>query len=114
ADADHGIDAQLAGVDNNFVGNIARDFLSVFDGAVFEGIAAIRGTQDSAAARQNAAHILECEFIGFFWPDQPVETVRDANDLPLIFQEGGLHRRANHGVEAGGVPAASADSDTAD
>ena len=87
ADADHRIDAQLAGVGDDFIGNIANDFFAVFDGAVFERIAAIGGAQDGAAARQNAADVLEREFVGFLRPDQAVEAVRDADDLPLVFQE---------------------------
>jgi hypothetical protein len=40
-DADHSINAQLAGVANDFVGNIAHDFLAIFEGAIFERIAAV-------------------------------------------------------------------------
>ena len=87
ADADYRIDPELAGIGDDFIRNIARDFLAVFDGAVLEGIAAIGGAQDGAAARQNPADVLQREFVGFFRPDQPVEAVRDADDFPLIFQE---------------------------
>ena len=88
ADADYGIDSQLAGVGDDFIGNIASHFFAVLDGAVFEWIAAIGGAKNGAAARQNAAYMLQCEFVGFFRPDQSVEAVRDADDLPFVFQEG--------------------------
>ena len=46
ADADDSVDPQLAGVADDFLGNIACDFLAVFDDAVFERIAAVGGTQN--------------------------------------------------------------------
>ena len=48
-----------------------------------------------------------CAAIG----DQPVVSVFDADDLTAIFVVGGLHRGADHRVEAGGVAAAREDSD---
>src|SRR5947209_17421457 len=58
-DCDYGIDAQLARVGNNLIGNIAHNFFPVLDRAVAEGIAPVRGTEDCSATRQNAAHIFE-------------------------------------------------------
>ena len=114
ADADHGVDPQLAGVGDYGVGNVANDFLAIFNGAVLERIAAIGGAENGAATRQNAAHILEGQFVGFFRPDQPVEAVRDADDLPFVFQDGAFHHGANDGIEAGCVAAAGANPNTAD
>jgi hypothetical protein len=60
---------QLAGVANDFVGNIASDFLAVFDGAVFERITAVGRAQNSSAAWQNPADVLQRELVGFLRPD---------------------------------------------
>ena len=78
-----------------------------------KGIAPIGGAQNGAAARQNAADVLERELVGFLRPDQSVETIRNADDLPLVLQEGALDHGANDGVEAGSVASAGADADTA-
>jgi hypothetical protein len=55
------------------------------------------------------AHIVERELVGFLWPDQAVEAIRDADDFPFVLQDGALDRGANHRVEAGCVAAAGAD-----
>src|SRR5439155_20690818 len=62
-DCDYGIDAQLARVGNNLIGNIAHNFFPVLDRTVAEGIAPVRGTEDCSATRQNAAHIFERELV---------------------------------------------------
>ena len=85
-----GIDSQLAGIGDDLVGNVANDFLAVFDGPVFERIAAIGGAQNGSAARQNSAHVLEREFEGFLRPDQAVEAIRNADDFPVVFQDGSI------------------------
>ncbi len=59
ADCDDGINAQLGGIGNDLGGNIARYFLAVLDGLVVERIAAVGGTENGAAARQNAADLLQ-------------------------------------------------------
>ncbi len=87
---------------------------AVFGGLVTERIAAVGGAEDGASAGQDAADVFEGEFARAFGPDEPVEAVGDADDLPLIFQDGGLDRGADDRVEAGGVAASGTDADGAD
>ena len=51
---------------------------------------------------------------GFSGQIQSIEAVRDADDLPLVFQEGALHCAADDRVAAWLVSAAGADPDAAD
>ena len=93
---------------------MSRDnFLAVLDALVVKGIAAVGGAENRAAAGQNAADFLEREFEGFFRPDQAVEAIGDADDLPSVLEDGGLGGGANDGVEAGRVPASGGDADAA-
>ena len=111
---DDGVNPQLAGVANDFLGDISNDFLAVFDGAVLERIAAVGCPKNRAAARKNPAHVIQLELVRFLRPDQAVEAIRDADDFPLVLQDGTFDRSANHGIEAGGIAATSADPDAAD
>ena len=61
ADGDDSVNAQLAGVGNYLVGNIASDFLTILHGSVLERIAAVGGTEDGAATGEDAADILKRE-----------------------------------------------------
>ena len=103
----------LARVGDDLVGDVADDFLAVFVGLVVEGIAAVGGAEDRAAAGQNAADVFEGELERFFRPDEAVEAVGDADDLPVVFEDGGLDGGADDGVEAGSVAAPGSDADTA-
>ena len=114
ADADHGVHSQLAGVGNHLVGNIPNYLDTVLDTFVVERIAAVGGAQDSAPAGQNAAHVFEREFAGPFRPNQPVEAIGNADDLPLVLEDGGLHRGADDRIKAGGVATSGTDADAAD
>jgi hypothetical protein len=78
-----------------------------------ERIAAVGGVQDAAATRQDAAHVFERELVRFFRPDQAIEAIGDAHDLPSVFQEGALHGGADYRVEAGGISTSRADADAA-
>ena len=103
----------LAALAMTFAGNVAHHFLAMLDFLVVERIAAVGGAEDRSAARQNAADFLEREFEGFFRPDQAVEAIGDADDLPSIFEDGGFGGGADDGVEAGRVSASGGDTDTA-
>ena len=69
-------------------GDVAHHLLPIFAEFVTERIAAIRGAQNRAAARQNSAHLVERQLERFFRPDQPVEAVGNADDFPVVFQDG--------------------------
>jgi len=113
ADGDDGVNAQLGGVGNDLGGNITRYFLAILNGSVVEGIAAVGGAENGAAARQNAAHFLEREFEGLFRPDEAIETIRDADDFPSVLDDGSFGSGANDRIEAGSVAASRTDADTA-
>src|SRR6058998_2892462 len=89
-DCDYIIDAQLARVGNNLIGNVAHNFLAVLDGTVAERIAPVGGAENRSATRRNADH------------------------LPLVFEKSSLDRSANDGVEAGSIAAPGANADAAD
>jgi hypothetical protein len=63
--------------------------------------------------RQNPAHPLERELKRFLGPDEPVETVRDTDDSPVVFEDGSVGSGADYSVEAGSVAASGSDTDTA-
>src|SRR5258708_15467769 len=68
ADGDDGVNAQLGGVGNDLGGNVARYFLAVLDGLVVKRIAAVGGTENGAAASQNAADFLNFHPEALFRP----------------------------------------------
>ena len=113
ADADDGVDAQLARIGDDLSGNVAHDLLAVLHFFVVKRIAAVGGAEDGSSARQNAADFLEREFERFFRPDEAVEAIGDADDLPPVLQDGGFGGGADDGVEAGRVSASGGDTDTA-
>src|SRR5580704_18081688 len=91
ADTDHGIDSQLARVGDDLIRNIADDFRAVLDGAVVEGVAAIRSSEDGAAAGQNSADVVEGERTRFLRPDQAIEAIGNADHPPVVFENRGFH-----------------------
>ena len=58
--------------------------------------------------------MLQSEFVGFLRPDQAIETVRDADHPPLVFQEGGFYCSADYGVQARSIAAPGTNADAAD
>src|SRR5579872_4700471 len=114
ANADDGIDSELMRVGDHFVRNVAHDFHAIFNGAVAEGIAAVSSAEDSSATGQNSADIFEGEWPRFFGPDQAVEAVRNANDLPVVLEDGGFNDRADNRIQTGSVSAPGANADSAD
>ena len=113
ANRNDGVDAQLLGVGDDLVGDVAHHLLPVFFSPVVERIAAIGGAQNRAAARQNPAHAVERKLKRFLRPDQPVKTIGNADDFPLVFEDGSFGGGANDSVEAGCVPASGGNADTA-
>ena len=109
-DGDDGVNAEFGGIGEDLVGDVAGDLHAVLDGFVLKGIAAVGGAEDGAAAREDSADVFESEFSGTIGPDETVEAVGDADDSPLVFEDGGFDGGADDGVEAGGVTAAGADS----
>src|ERR1700723_3116973 len=113
ADADDGVDPQLSGIGNYLCGNVALHFPPALDLLVGKWIATVGGAENRAAARQNAADFLERELERFFRPDQPVEAIGNADNLPPIFKDGSFGGGANDGVKAGRISASGGDTDTA-
>ena len=113
ANADHGIDTQLARVGDDLIRNIADDFHAILDGAVVEGIAAIRGSENGTAAGQNSADIVEGEGTRFFRPDQAIEAIGNADDSPVVFENGRFHGRADNRIQARSISASGTNADTA-
>ena len=85
----------------------------MLDFLVVKRVATVSGAEDCSSARQDTADFLEREFEGFFRPDQAIEAIGDADDLPSIFEDGGLGGGADDGVEAGRVSAAGGNTNTA-
>src|ERR1700720_3993749 len=85
ADADNGVNSQLARVNDHLIRNIADNLAPVLNTPVVERIAPIGGAQNGAASRQYPAHILQRELVRFLRPDQTIKTVGNADDLPLVF-----------------------------
>jgi hypothetical protein len=77
--------------------------MTILGRLVLEGIAAVRGAEDGATARQDSAYVSELEFARPFGPDQAIEAIRNADDPPLIFQDGGFYDCAYNRVQAGRV-----------
>jgi hypothetical protein len=98
-------------VGNDLVGNIADDFLTVLHCLVLKRVAAVGGAEDGAAAGQDATDALERELEGLLRPDQPVEAIGNADDLPLVLEDGRLDDSADDRVEPRGITAPSADAD---
>ena len=113
ADGDHRINAQFPRIGHHFIGDIELLFLAVLYRFEFERAAAIGGAEDGAAAGQNAADLFKGEFERLLRPDQAVKAIGNADDLPLVLQDGGLHRGTNHCIEAGSISASGRDSDAA-
>jgi len=114
ANADHGVDSELAGVGDDFVGNVADDLRAVLDDLVVKRIAAIGGAKDGAAAGQDSADVLEGKWPGFFRPDQAIEAVGNADDPPVIFENGRLDGGTDDRIQTGGVAAPGTNADAAD
>jgi hypothetical protein len=86
--------------------------LTVLLGFVTEGIAAIGGAENSAAARQDSADPVEGELKRFLGPDEAVEAIGNADDFPMVFEDGRFGGGANDSIEAGSVSASGGDADT--
>src|SRR5882672_2611489 len=54
----------------NLIRDVADDLALVLNRSVVKRIAAISRAKNSAAARQNAADVLQGEFVRLLWPDQ--------------------------------------------
>src|SRR5205085_2953293 len=104
----------LARIRHHLPGDVLLNILAVDLRLVAERIAAVGGAEDGAAARQDAADVVEREFARALRPDQPIETVFDADHLPAVAADRALHRRADHRVQPGAIAAAGADANGAD
>ena len=109
-DDNQGVQSHDLCVLDDLVGEILGSALAVFAYAILEGIAAIRGAQDGAAAWENAAHVIQQERTTLLRPDEAVKTIMDANYIETILEDGGLYSSANDRVEAGTISSASADT----
>jgi len=103
AHGDDGVDAKLLGVGNDLVGNVANNLLTVLHCVVLKGVAAVGGPEDGAAAGPDPADAFEREFDRALGPDQPVEAIGNADDFPVIFENGRLEDGADDRVEPGRV-----------
>src|ERR1700730_3032780 len=86
-------------------------FCPVFLDPVVKRIAAVRGAQNRAAAREDSRNRLDGKRNGAFRPDQPVEAVVNADDSPAMPHDGGANRAANDGVEPRAISAPVSDAD---
>jgi len=105
-DHNHGFNAEAARVIHAKIGIVVDDFLAIFGGFVGEGIATIGGAEDSAAARENAAHGFLGHFLRAFGPDEAIETIADADDAHIVLIDGGANNGADDGIETWRVAAA--------
>jgi hypothetical protein len=110
---DHGVDAETAGVLHAQGRVIVDDFLAVLHGFVGEGIAAIGGAKNGAAAGQNAADGFFRKFLGALGSDESIKAVTDADDAHGVFVDGRANNGAEDSVEAGSIAAAVDDTDGA-
>ena len=69
SDGNDSIDAQLFGIGQNVRGDVADHLLTIFQRLVLKWITAVGCAQNGSTARQDAAHMLERQFEGFFRPD---------------------------------------------
>ncbi len=113
-DDDEGVEAHGLGVVNDFIGEIADGFVSIVVHAIGEGVAAIGGSEDGSAARQNAAHIVEQQGAAFFGKDESVEAVTNADYLVSILEDGSFYGGPDDCVEARTVSSAGTDSNFSD
>jgi hypothetical protein len=77
---------------------------------VVERVAAVARPEDRAARRQDPADALRVELADTVRSEQPLETVDDADDLPLEQRVGGLHERPQDAVQPRAIPAARQDA----
>ena len=113
ADDDERVEPKLVEVRNQPARHIALNLDAIFYETVFERIAAIRGPQNRAAARQDAADVGQSQGTGFPRPDEAIEAILNTGDLPAIFQHRALHRGADDGVQSGTIAATGDDADAA-
>ena len=114
SDDDEGVHAQGFGVVDDIIGEVAHGLVPVIVDAIGEGIAAVGGSEDGSAARQNAADVVELEGTAFFRPDESVKAIANADDLVAILVDGGFNRGADDRVEAGAVSPTGADANFSD
>jgi hypothetical protein len=103
-DGDDRVNSRFLRVGDDLVGNVADDFLAVLHRLVLKGITAVGGAEDGAAAGQDTAHALARQFKRALGPDQAVKAIGDANDLPVVFENGRLDDGANDHVESASPP----------
>src|ERR1700678_3781118 len=113
SDGNNGVYAELFRIGNYLLGDIAHHFFAVLDLFVVKRITTVGGAKDRSSARQYATDFFQREFERFFRPDEAVEAIGDADDLPSIFQDGSFGGGANHVVQAGRVTASSSDTNAA-
>ena len=104
ADADDSVNPQLAGVANNFAGDVANDFLAIFDGAILERIAAVGRPQDGPAAGQNPGDRTAIEFNKLVF-DQALPAISKAQNFNLIVISA-PDDGANRSIQSGTITAA--------
>src|SRR6185369_9319891 len=114
ADDDQAIHAHGLGVANDFVREIAGDFLAFVLQLVIEWVATIGGAQDGAAARKDSTDVVQQQGLCLLRPDEAIEAVPDTNDFPTIFEDGGLNGCTDDCVQSRAVAAPCANTDLAD
>ena len=108
ADADEGVELHLVEHLHHAVGVVERA-LGRFD-RHGERVAAVDRAEDGAAQAQDAGDVLGAQRPGHVRIDEAVEAVLEAEDSdPRV--AGGLHHRADHRVQAGGIPTAGEHTD---
>src|SRR6266511_5546664 len=89
---------------NDFMGNIDGYFFTISDDFARIWIATIRGAQNRATPRQNAAYIFNTKWNNTPLIYETVITIADTNHLVSIFVDGCLHGRSDHRFKPGASP----------
>src|SRR5580700_10629742 len=88
-----------------------NNFFSVLFDLVVKRIPPVRRAQNRAAARQDPRDRLDGQRDGTFRPDQPVEAVGDAYDLPAVPKDSRANSAANDSIQPWAISAPVGDAD---
>ena len=106
ANDDHGVKAEALPIFAAEAGIIGDGLIVIVVGGIGERIAAVCGAENGAAAVDEATNGLERKLDGALGPDEAVESIADADDLPAVLTDGGIDDAADDSVEAGAIAAA--------
>jgi hypothetical protein len=111
ADHDERVDLVPSDALDDVGGAVDDHLLAVDHRPEGERVATIARAEDRAALGQDAPHVLAGQRPDAVREDEALETVEDAEDLPVVVGLGRLHEGADHGVQARAVAAGRQDAD---